>query len=96
MLSSGVSRFSFDFFGLTVLKNFVINAFNLPEILGYRNFLCMRTENHVFLQKFLCLTKPKKFVVTTSKFQIIWDLEKFLSYHDFLSNFFVSQYRTIS
>ena len=45
MLSSGVSRFSFDFFGLTVLKNFVGNDFNLPEIFGYRNFPCLRTEN---------------------------------------------------
>ena len=45
MLSSGVSRFSFDFFGLTVLKNFVGNDFNLPEIFGYRNSPCLRTEN---------------------------------------------------
>ena len=84
------------FFGLTVLKNFVRNPFNRRETFGYRNFLCMKTENHVFLPKFLCLTKPKKFVVTTSKFQIIWDLEKFLSYHDFPSSFFVSQYQKIS
>ena len=51
MLSRGVSRFSVDFFGLTVLKNFVGNAFNLPEIFGYRIFLCMRTENHVLQSK---------------------------------------------
>ena len=51
MLSSGVSRFSFDFFGLTVLKNFVGNDFNLPEIFGYRNFPCLRTENHVLQSK---------------------------------------------
>ena len=50
----------------------------------------MRTENQVFLPNFLCLTIPKKLVVTTSKFQIIWDLENFLSYHDFPSNFLVS------
>ena len=50
----------------------------------------MKTENHVFLPKFLCLTIPKKFVVTTSKFQILWDIEKFLSHHDFPSNFFLS------
>ena len=46
MLSSALSRFSFDFFGLTVLKNFMRNPFKLPEIFGYRKFLCMRTENH--------------------------------------------------
>ena len=89
-------RFSVGFFGLPLLKNFVGNPFNLWESFGYRNFQCMKTENHVFLPKFLCLTIPKKFVVTTSKFQIFWDIEKFLSYHDFPSNFFVSQYRKIS
>ena len=31
----GVSRFSFDFFGLTVLKNFVSDPFKLPEKFGY-------------------------------------------------------------
>ena len=66
------------FFGLPVLKNFLGNPFNLTGNFGNRNFLCMRTENHVFLPKFLCLTIPKKFVVTTSKFQMIWDLENFL------------------
>ena len=59
-------------FGLPVLKIFVGNPFNLTENFGYRNFLCMKTENHVFLPNRLCLTIPKKFVVTTSKFQIIW------------------------
>ena len=47
----------------------------------------MRTEKLVFLPKFLCLKIPKKFVVTTSKFQNIWDLENFLSYHHFPSKF---------
>ena len=89
-------RFSVGFFGLPLLKNFVGNPFNLWENFGYRNFQCMKTENHVFLPKLLCLTIPKKFVVTTSKFQIFCDIEKFLSYHDFPSNFFVSQYRKIS
>ena len=51
MFSRGVSRFSVDFFGLTVLKNFVGNDFNLPEILGYRNFPSLRTENHVLQSK---------------------------------------------
>ena len=52
MLSSGVSRFSFDFFGLTILKNFVRNPFERSEIFRYRFFLCMRTENHVVHSKF--------------------------------------------
>ena len=51
MFSRGVSRFSVDFFGLTVLKDFVGNDFNLPEILGYRNFPCLRTGNHVLQSK---------------------------------------------
>ena len=51
MLSSGVSRFSFDSFGLTVLKNFVCNPFKRPEIFGFRIFLCMRTENHILHSK---------------------------------------------
>ena len=51
MLSSRVSRFSVDFFGLTVLNNFVGNDSNLPELFGYRNFLCMRTENRIFQSK---------------------------------------------
>ena len=79
--------FRLFFFGLPVLKTFAGNHFNLTGNFGYRNFLCMRTEKLVFPPKFLCLTIPKKFVVTTSKFQIIWDLENSLSYHDFLSKF---------
>ena len=47
----------------------------------------MRTENQVFLPNILCLTIPKKLVVTTSEFQIIWDLENFHAYHGFLSIF---------
>ena len=47
----------------------------------------MRTENHVFLPKFLCLTIPKKFVVTFSKFHVTWDLGNFHEYHGFLGYF---------
>ena len=53
MLSRGVSRFSIDFFGLTVLTNCVGNHSNLPEKFGFRNFQCMRTENHVFQTNFI-------------------------------------------
>ena len=83
MLSRGRRDFPLVLFGLPVLENFVGNPFNLTENFGYRNFLCMRTENHVFLPKFLCLTIPKKFVVSTFKFQDICDLENFLSNLEF-------------
>ena len=53
MLSRGVSRSSIDFFGLTVLTNCVGNHSNLPEKFGFRNFLCIRTENHVFQTNFI-------------------------------------------
>ena len=52
MLSRGHRDFPFVFFGLPVLKLFVGNTFNLTENFGYRNFLCMRTENHVLQSKF--------------------------------------------
>ena len=96
MLSRGLSRFSVDFFDLIVLKIFVGNAFNLPESFGYRNFQWMGTENHVFLPKILCLTIPKKFVVTTSKCHNTCGLGNFHAYRDFPSTFFVSQYRKTS
>ena len=92
----GLRDFPLVFFGLPVLEIFVGNPFNRTENFEYRNFVYMRTENHVFLPKFHCLTIPKKFVVTTSKFQNIWDLEKFLSNLEFPLNFFVSQYRKTS
>ena len=53
MLSRGVSRFSLDFFGLTLLTNCVGNHSNLREKFRFRNFLCMRTENHVLQVKFI-------------------------------------------
>ena len=87
MLSRGQRNFPSVFFGLPVLKNLVGNPFSHTQYFGYRNFLCMRTENQVFLPNVLCLTIPKELVVTTSKFQIIWDLEKFHAYHGFLSIF---------
>ena len=85
--SVGAAHFSVGFSGLPILKKIVGNPFSLRPYFGYRNFLCMRTENQVFLPIILCLTIPKKFVVTTSEFQIIWDLENFHAYHGFLSIF---------
>ena len=53
MLRKGRFRnFPLFFFGITVLTNCVGNPFNLPESFGYRNFLCMRTENHVLQSNF--------------------------------------------
>ena len=48
------------FLGLTVLKNFVGNAFNLPELFGYRNFLCMRQENQILQSKIFVSQYAKK------------------------------------
>ena len=48
------------FFGLTVLKNFVGNAFNISKIFGNRNFICMRTENHVLQSNFFASQYQKK------------------------------------
>ena len=76
------------FFGLTVLKNFVGNAFERPEIFGYRIFLCMRTENHVLQSNFFVSQYQKNRGNHFSGSDYM-DLEKFLSYHDFSSNFFV-------
>ena len=90
LLSRGYRDSPLIFFGLTVLKTLVGNTFNLPESFGYRNFLCMGTENHVFLPKFLCLTKPKMFVVTTSKCHNTWDLGNFHAYHGFPSFFYLT------
>ena len=47
------------FIGLTVLKIFMRNPFKLPEIFGYRNFLCMRTENHDLHSKFFVTQNAK-------------------------------------
>ena len=76
------------FFGLTVLKIFVGNAFNLSKIFGNRNFICMRTENHVLQSNFFVSQYQKD---RGNHFSVsdYMDLEKFLSYHDFSSNFFV-------
>ena len=90
MLSSGVSRFSFEFFGLTVLKKFVHNPFKLPEIFGYRIFLCMRTENddlhsNIFVSQYAKnswerLLRFKMFGISETFLQITVFLRFFLSH----------------
>ena len=74
----GLSRFSVDFFGLTVLKNFVGNAFNLPELFGYRNFPCMRTENHVLQSKILVSEFAKNSWEPLLSFRILGISETFM------------------
>ena len=89
MLSRGISRFSFDFFDLAVLKNFVGNAFNLPEIFGYRNFLCMRTENHVLQSKIFVSQYAKNSWEPPLSFRIFGISEIFMRITVFL-RFFLS------
>ena len=60
LCSVGAAQFSVGFSGLPILKNLVGNPFSLTQYLDYRNFLCMRTENQVFLPNLLCLTIQKK------------------------------------
>ena len=89
MLSSRVSRFSFHFFDLTVLKNFVRNPFKLPEIFGYRIFLCMRTENHVPPSKFCVSQYAKNSWERLLRFKMFGISETFLNFTFFL-RFFLS------
>ena len=87
MLSSRVSRFSFHFFDLTVLKNFVRNPFKLPEIFGYRIFLCMRTENHVPPSKFCVSQYAKNSWERLLRFKMFGISETFLNFTFFLRFF---------
>ena len=87
MLIRGLSRFSAGFFDLTVLKNFVGNAFNLPEFFGYRNFLSMRTENHVLQSKIFVSQYAKNSWEPLLSFRILGILETFLRITVFLRYF---------
>ena len=87
MLSRGVSRSSFDNFGLTVLKNFVRNPFQLPEIFGYRIFLCMKTENHVLHSKFFVSQYAKNSWERLLRFKMFRISETFLHITVFLRFF---------
>ena len=46
------------------------NPFSFTQYFGYRNFLCMRTENQVFLPNILCLTIQKKSLLSFRFFGI--------------------------
>ena len=85
----GVLRFSVDFFGLTVLNNFVGNNFNLPELFGYRNFPCLRTENHVLPSKNFVSQFAKKSWESLLSFRKLGISETFIRITVFL-RFFLS------
>ena len=78
MLSSGVSPFSFDFFGLIVLKNFVRNPFKLPQNNRVSNFLCMITGNHVLHSKFFVSQYAKNSWERLLRFKMFRISETFL------------------
>ena len=96
MLSTGVSRFSVDFFGLPVLKYFVGNTFNLTENFGYRFFLCMRMENHVLQSKVFVAQYAKISWEPLLSFRILGISETSMRITVLLRVFFVSQYRKTS
>ena len=87
-----VSRFSVDFFGLTVLTNCVCNPFNLPENFGYRIFLCMRKEKHVLPWKFFVSQYAKNSWKPLLCFRIFGISKTFMHITVFF-DFFVSQYQ---
>ena len=85
----GYCDFLLNFFGLRVLKNFVGNPFKLPEIFGYRIFLCTRTENHVLHSKFFVSQYAKKSWERPLRFKMFGISETFL-HITFLLRFFLS------
>ena len=87
MLSRGHRNFPLVFFGLPVLKHFVGNTFNFTENFGYRNFLCMRTENHVLRSKFFASPYAKRFWERLLRFNMFGISETFFAYHGFPSIF---------
>ena len=97
MLRRGGSRkFPVFFFGITVLTNCVGNPFILPENFGYRNFLCMRTENDVLQSNFFVPQYAKISREPLLSFRIFGISKTFMHIAVFLQFFFVSQYRKIS
>ena len=90
MLKRGGSRnFPVFFFGITVLTNCVVNPFNPPEKFGYRNFLCMRTENHVLQSNFFVPQYAKISREPLLSFRIFGISETFMHIAVFLQ-FFLS------
>ena len=91
LLSRGYRDSPLIFFDLTVLKNFVGNAFNYPKLFGYRNFLCMRTENQLLQSKIFVSQYAKKSWEPLLSFRIPGISETFMRIPVFLQFFFVSQ-----
>ena len=84
------------FLGLTVLKNFVGYTFNLPELFGYRNFLCMRQENQILQSKIFVSQYAKKSWEPLLSFRKLGISETSMRITVFLPFFFVSHYRKTS
>ena len=89
LLSRGYRDSPLIFYGLTVLKNFVGNASNLPELFGYRNFLCMRTENQILQSKIFVSEYAKMSWEPLLSFRILGIWETFMRITVFL-RFFLS------
>ena len=90
MLSRGQRDFPSVFFGLQVLKIFVSNPVNLKENFGFRNFQCMRTENHVLQSKIFVSQYAKISWVPLLSFRIFGISTTFLHITVYL-RFFLSQ-----
>ena len=58
----GVSRFSFEFFCLTVPKNSVGEPFSVSLISGVEKYCASEGYVTIFLRIVFCLTVPKNFV----------------------------------
>ena len=69
------------------MKNFVGNPFKLPEIFGYRIFLCMRTEKHVLQSKLFVSQYAKKSWEPPLGFRIFGISETFIHITVFLEFF---------
>ena len=63
------------------------NDFERPEILGYRTFLCMRTENHVLHSKFFVSQEAKNSWERLLRFKKFGISETFLHVTFFLRFF---------
>ena len=91
LCSLGGSRdFPLFLFGITVLTHCVGNPFNLPEHFGYRNLLCMRSENHV-LQSNLFVPQYAKFSRELLRSFRIFEISKFFMHITVFLRLFLSQ-----
>ena len=100
MLTRVMSRFSVEFFCLTVPKK-MCQQIGVSENFGYRKNFLQRWD-HDFLSIIFCLTEPKNFVREPFCVSENFGYKKQfmdrrgVGYHVFPSKVFVSQYRKIS